>query len=1195
MADRSVSYEFIGNFNNLRAGLAAAGRDVQAFGTQLTALDKNGAKMRAGLTTIGSAAGKFGLVVGAGLAFAVKSAADFDQAMSNIQAATHETSANMDLLREAALQAGADTAFSATEAASAIENLAKAGVSTQDILGGGLSGALDLAAAGGIDVATAAEQAATAMTQFGLAGADVPHIADLLAAAAGKAQGEVTDMGAALNQSGLIADQVGLSIEETTGALASFASAGLLGSDAGTSFKTMLGALTPNSEKAKSLMEELGISAYDAQGNFIGLADFAGNLRDALSGMTDEQRQATLETIFGSDAVRAASILYEQGADGIQTWINKVDDQGYAAETAATKLDNLKGDLEALGGSLETAFIGTGDGSQGPLRSLVQGITSVVNAYNELPGAAKNAVGALSGVAALLGGGLWAASKVVNGIASAQEALKNLGVEAGRTKGILSGIAKGGISFGALVISLDLLQRAFEGLTDSAVDLSSLNRELDALADGRIVGSMEDLSMWLDDIGDKWQRDWNPLSRISPWDPSGYENAEEGLKGVDEALAGLVEGGNSQQAAEIFARIKEEAKDAGLSTSDLRDTFEQYDTALRNAGIRTSWLGKILGDVPGLEHKAGDGAKHMGDAMGDAAPKIDKAAQALRESQKASHEAAQGFYSMADAVEKPALSLADLEKRMARQAEVTRQMARDMQTAIENGANPRALQQMFEELGTSGARAFHELAAGGKDAASKFNASFRNSQGAASSLEDALNHLANVIRNLGNMKPTPKVHLDGAEETDHWIGSLRSGLTGVGKQRPTPKVTLLGADEAAGKVSFLKGLLASLHDKTIHITTIQNTIGGVTSTAGGHTAPGEADGGSVPKDGGPYADRFLYRLAPGEEIISNRYGQADRFRADRAAGRIPGYAEGGTVGRPSSTPSWADFSPWALAAQAAEQATRTMLDLGAGIGGLNKQLKLSTSLQLAELRDRKHHLDELLKLQEKERDALKERLDALRQERESIVQGVAGIIGASADLLAGVTSTQRRGLYDWTIDPETGVGSSVLSGFETSQTEGPATYQSFVNGLTTQFGTATELKSLLKRLKSLGISGPLLSWLIQNGADIDTLRDFANQDPSQIRGVNQLFGQVQQFTGQVGNQAAGVVGLNSAIDRMHDRLVEANHQYHEMNQRLHQIENRMESLKKSEDNTTQATREGAEKVVKVFQGVVGDGQRRRTR
>lgn len=298
---------------------------------------------------------------------ATLTAANFEQSMSQVQAATRESAENMELLRAAAIDAGKDTAFSSGEAAGAIEALAKAGVSTEEVLSGGLKGALDLAAAGNVDVGLAAETAASAMTQFKLSGEDVPHIADLLAAAAGKAQGEVSDMAYALNQSGLVASQMGIDIEEATGTLAAFAAAGLLGSDAGTSFRTMLLRLANPSKKAAELMDDLGIAAYDAQGNFVGIENLAGQLRTALSGQEQATRDAAFATIFGSDAVRAANVLYENGADGIAEWTANVNDAGFAAEQAGIQMDNTAGKWERFKGSLDTALIGSGDQSLGPL------------------------------------------------------------------------------------------------------------------------------------------------------------------------------------------------------------------------------------------------------------------------------------------------------------------------------------------------------------------------------------------------------------------------------------------------------------------------------------------------------------------------------------------------------------------------------------------------------------------------------------------------------------------------------------------------------------------------------------------------------------------------------------------------------------------------------------------------------------
>ena len=395
MAERTVRAKFlidvsgaVANINKLASSVKKAASDAgKDFDTHKQGIDN----FSTSLATIGATA-----AVGVGLA--VKKFADFDKQMSSVQAATHETAGNMNLLREAAIQAGAETAFSATEAAQGIEALAKAGVSTQEILGGGLKGALDLAAAGNLGVGDSAEVAATAMTQFNLTGKEVPHIADLLAAGAGKAQGEVSDMAAALKQSGLVASQFGISIEETTGTLAAFASAGLIGSDAGTSFKTMLIALANPSKESADLMKQLGINAYDAQGAFIGIAPLAAQLQERLKGLTQEQRNAALAQIFGTDAVRAANVLYSQGAQGITDWTTKVNDTGFAAETARIKMDNLSGDIETLGGSFETALIKSGSGANDALRLLVQTATSAVNLFAQLPGPVQATVTALGGV-----------------------------------------------------------------------------------------------------------------------------------------------------------------------------------------------------------------------------------------------------------------------------------------------------------------------------------------------------------------------------------------------------------------------------------------------------------------------------------------------------------------------------------------------------------------------------------------------------------------------------------------------------------------------------------------------------------------------------------------------------------------------------------------------------------------------------
>lgn len=415
----------------LEAEIAQFEQAMQRAGDATKKVSAEGKKLEEthrAMTQLGTGMLAAGVAVAAGVGLAVAKFAEFDQAMSFVAATGEDARENLDALRQAALDAGASTVFSATEAANAIEEMAKAGLSAKDILGGGLRGALDLAAAGGLDVADAAGIAATALKVFNLEGEDMSHVADLLAAGAGKAMGDVTDLSSALQQGGQVAAATGLSIEETTATLAAFASQGLLGSDAGTSFKTMLQRLTPQSAEAKAKMDELGISAYDAAGNFVGMEKFAGNLQDALKDLTPEQRNAALAVMFGSDAVRAANVVYAEGEAGIRDWISAVDDQGYAAETAATRLDNLIGDWEAFAGALDTAFITMGEGLDGPLRGLVQGLTGLVDGFNDLPDGGKQAVlwvGLVAAGVGILGG---AALIAIPKIAALQLAMTQLGI-----------------------------------------------------------------------------------------------------------------------------------------------------------------------------------------------------------------------------------------------------------------------------------------------------------------------------------------------------------------------------------------------------------------------------------------------------------------------------------------------------------------------------------------------------------------------------------------------------------------------------------------------------------------------------------------------------------------------------------------------------------------------------------------------
>ncbi len=304
----------------------------------------------------------FGALAG-GIGAAASSAIEFEKTMSGVKAVSGASQETMSQLSGLALQLGKDTSFSASEAATGLEELVKAGVSVGDIMGGAARASLDLAAAGGVNVKDAAEIAANALNVFSMKGSDMAHVADLIAGAANASAIDVNDFKFSLAASGAVAATVGFDFDDLAQAIAVMGQAGIKGSDAGTSLKTMMLNLQPVTDKQKSLFKDLGITLedgsnafFDATGKVKSMAEVAQVLQDALGGMTEEQRLATLEVIFGSDAIRAGAVLTKAGAAGFNEMAAAMGNVS-AQSVAETRLDNLWGSLEKLKGTLETGAI----------------------------------------------------------------------------------------------------------------------------------------------------------------------------------------------------------------------------------------------------------------------------------------------------------------------------------------------------------------------------------------------------------------------------------------------------------------------------------------------------------------------------------------------------------------------------------------------------------------------------------------------------------------------------------------------------------------------------------------------------------------------------------------------------------------------------------------------------------------------
>ncbi len=401
------------------AGTTAGTSYQKSFGKRF--LGGLGTIAKRGALTLGT----IGIVGGAAIAkSSIKLEQEFGSTMSQIGAATEAPKRQLRAMSDLALKMGADTVFSANESSAAMLELAKGGMSAATIQAGGLKGTLQLAAAGGTDMATAAMIASDALNVFNLRGSQMKNVAAALAGGANASSASVESLGLAMSQAGLSAADAGLSVQETVATLAAFDNAGLKGSDAGTSLKTALSRLVPTTKEAYKAFSNYGLVQYDANkasrvlaqdgiqavsnkyvdvydavsaylvkqgvaekgtvaladatedylrvsgvmhnsflrqnGDYKSIAQIAGILQDKLGGLSQSERDSALMTMFGSDARRAATVLMREGERGLARYIKKTSDLGAAQRMADSRMKGTAGAIEKMKGSLETAGLSIG-------------------------------------------------------------------------------------------------------------------------------------------------------------------------------------------------------------------------------------------------------------------------------------------------------------------------------------------------------------------------------------------------------------------------------------------------------------------------------------------------------------------------------------------------------------------------------------------------------------------------------------------------------------------------------------------------------------------------------------------------------------------------------------------------------------------------------------------------------------------
>lgn len=357
--------------------------------------------------------GTLALGAGAGIAalfgVAIDQAAQFEKKIDYFGAVTNATQADMDAIAAKAISMSKTTIFSADQMADAMVDFGKAGLSTQDILGGVADATADLAQAAGINIDDASNIIVSAMDTFHIKASDAVSISNELAGAANASIIDVSDLATSLKYAGGVAEAAGVPMNSVVTALALLGNAGIKGSQGGTILRQVMVSLTAPTAAATKELKALGIESangaslfVDATGKLKPLDQIFQILKDHTADLTQAQTLAATKTIFNSRALAGANILLQDGAAGFATMSAQIANTT-AEDVASKRLDNLAGDTTKFKNAVQTMLIEAGTPLQDSMRGIVQRLTQAVLWFGSLSASTQSTVfKVLAGVAAFL-------------------------------------------------------------------------------------------------------------------------------------------------------------------------------------------------------------------------------------------------------------------------------------------------------------------------------------------------------------------------------------------------------------------------------------------------------------------------------------------------------------------------------------------------------------------------------------------------------------------------------------------------------------------------------------------------------------------------------------------------------------------------------------------------------------------------
>ena len=351
---------------------------------------------------------------------AVKTAADFEAAMSEVGAISGASGEDMAKLTAKAKEMGATTAFSASESAEAMKYMAMAGWKTADMTEG-IAGIMNLAAASGEDLATTSDIVTDGLTAFGMAAKESGRFADVMAATSSNANTNVALMGETFKYCASTAGAMGYSIEDISVAIGIMGNAGIKGSMAGTTLKNTMANLAKPTDAQAAVMKKLGISLTDSSGNMKSFAEVMDNLRSSFSGLSETEKAAAATTLAGKESMAGLLTIVNASTEDFDKLTAAINgSSGSAEEMAAKMLDNLNGQLTLLKSAVEGIAITIGNKLMPYVKTAVSWVQKAADYINNLNDAQLDNIIKWAGIAAAIGPAIMVFGKIVTAVGTAQ-------------------------------------------------------------------------------------------------------------------------------------------------------------------------------------------------------------------------------------------------------------------------------------------------------------------------------------------------------------------------------------------------------------------------------------------------------------------------------------------------------------------------------------------------------------------------------------------------------------------------------------------------------------------------------------------------------------------------------------------------------------------------------------------------------